>query len=57
MINNPSPVDIYESALKLREMLLRSETERMSGKPGRSVDEVAQMMESATQEAVNDKRA
>ena len=45
-----------ESALKLREMLLRSELERASGKPGHSVDEVAQMMESAIQGVADAKR-
>ena len=46
-----------ESALKLREMLLRSEMERMSGKPGHSIDEVAQMMGSAISEVADAKRA
>ena len=45
-----------ESALKLREMLLRSEMDRISGKCGHSVDEAAQMMESAIQETADAKR-
>jgi len=45
-----------ESALKLREMLLRSEEERISGKPGHSIDEVAQMMNDAIREATNAQR-
>ena len=45
-----------ESALKLREMLLRSEEERISGKPGHSIDEVAQMMNAAIREATDAKR-
>ena len=45
-----------ESALKLREMLLRSEEERISGKPGHSIDEVAQMMNDAIREATDAKR-
>ena len=45
-----------ESALKLREMLLRSEEERISGKPGHSIDEVAQMMNDAIREVADAKR-
>ncbi|MCL2427473.1 MAG: type II toxin-antitoxin system Phd/YefM family antitoxin [Oscillospiraceae bacterium] len=44
-----------ESALKLREMLLRSEENRIFGKPGRSIDEVTQMMNDAIQEVVDAK--
>jgi len=44
-----------ESALKLREMLLRSEEDRISGKPGRSIDEVTQMMYDAIREVADAK--
>jgi len=45
-----------ESALKLREMLLRSEEDRIAGKPGRSIDEVAQLMNDAIREVADAKR-
>jgi hypothetical protein len=44
-----------ESALKLREMLLRSEEDRLLGKTGRTIDEVAQMMNDAIREVVDAK--
>ena len=45
-----------ESMLKLREMLLRSEEDRINGKLGHSIDEVAQMMYETIQEVAGDKR-
>jgi PHD/YefM family antitoxin component YafN of YafNO toxin-antitoxin module len=45
-----------DSMLKLREMLLRSEEERVLGKPGHSIDEVAQMMRDTIREVVDAKR-
>ncbi len=45
-----------ESMLKLRELLLRSEEERIAGKPGRSIDETAQMMSRAIREVADAKR-
>ena len=45
-----------ENMLKLRETLLRSEEQRVLGKPGHSIDDVAQMMRDAIQEVVDAKR-
>jgi PHD/YefM family antitoxin component YafN of YafNO toxin-antitoxin module len=45
-----------ESMLKLREMLLHSQEDRVSGKPGHSIDEVAQMMRDAIREVTDAKR-
>lgn len=45
-----------ESMLKLREMLLRSEEERIAGNPGHSIDETAQMMSRAIREVADAKR-
>jgi PHD/YefM family antitoxin component YafN of YafNO toxin-antitoxin module len=45
-----------DSMLKLREMLLRSEEERASGKPGHSIDEVAQMMRETIRGVTDAKR-
>jgi len=45
-----------ESALKLWEMLLRSEKDRISDKSGHSIDEVAQMMNEAIREVADAKR-
>jgi len=42
-----------ESMLKLRETLIASEEDRISGKPGRSIDDVADMMRQAIREVVN----
>ncbi len=42
-----------EKMLKLREELLAVEEERIHGSPGYSVEEVAEMMRSAIQEASN----
>ena len=39
-----------ESMLKLREALLRSEEDRLSGKTGYSIDEVSRMMGDAIRE-------
>ena len=39
-----------ESMLKLRETLLRSDEQRISGNPGRSIDDVTQMMRDAIRE-------
>ena len=44
-----------ESALKLREMLVRSEADRIAGKSGRSIDEVSRLMNEAIQEVVDAK--
>jgi prevent-host-death family protein len=46
-----------ESALRLREMLLRSEENRISGKAGYTIEEIAQKMESAIQEVSDARRA
>jgi PHD/YefM family antitoxin component YafN of YafNO toxin-antitoxin module len=46
-----------ESMLKLRETLMRSEAQRLAGSPGRSVEEVAEMMRQAAKEAADGKRA
>jgi len=45
-----------ESMLKLRETLMRSEAQRLAGNPGRSVEEVAEMMRQAAKEAADGKR-
>jgi prevent-host-death family protein len=45
-----------ESMLKLRETLLRSEEDRISGKPGHSVEEVAKKMRDAIREVVDAKQ-
>ena len=42
-----------ESMLKLRETLIASEEDRLAGKPGYSIDEVADMMRQAIREVVN----
>ncbi|MDR0469578.1 MAG: type II toxin-antitoxin system Phd/YefM family antitoxin [Peptococcaceae bacterium] len=42
-----------DSMLKLRETLLHAEEDRITGKPGRSVDEVAQMMREAIREVAD----
>ena len=41
-----------ESMLELREQLIRAEEERLSGKPGYSVDEVTALMRKAVQEVI-----
>jgi hypothetical protein len=46
-----------ESTLKLWETLMRSEAQRLAGSPGRSVEEVAEMMRQAAKEAADGKRA
>jgi PHD/YefM family antitoxin component YafN of YafNO toxin-antitoxin module len=45
-----------ESMLKLRENLVAVEEERLSGKPGASIDEVVSMMEKAVREVIDGKR-
>lgn len=45
-----------ESMLKLRETLLRSEEDRITGKPGHSIEEVAQKMREAIREVTDAKR-
>lgn len=45
-----------ESMLRLRENLVAVEEERLSGKQGYSVDEVASMMEKAVSEVIHEKR-
>jgi hypothetical protein len=42
--------------LKLRETLMRSEEDRLAGKTGHSIDEVAQMMRAAIREVVDAKQ-
>ena len=42
-----------ESMLKLRETLIASEYDRIAGKPGHSIDEVADMMRQAIREVVH----
>ena len=42
-----------ESMLKLREMLIRSEEDRVLGKFGHSIEEAVQMMNSAIREVVD----
>ena len=44
-----------ERMLKLREVLLRSEEDRAAGKPGHSIDEVAQMMHTVIREVADAK--
>ena len=45
-----------ESMLRLREALIASEEDRLAGKPGHSVDEVAEMMRQAIREVANGQR-
>jgi len=45
-----------ESMLKLRETLLRSEEDRITGKPSHSIEEVAQKMREAIREVTDAKR-
>lgn len=45
-----------ESMLKLRENLVAVEEERLSGKQGYSIDEVASMMQKAVREVTDGKR-
>jgi PHD/YefM family antitoxin component YafN of YafNO toxin-antitoxin module len=45
-----------DSMLKLREMLLHSEEERVLGRPGHSIDEVAKMMRETIREVADGKR-
>ncbi len=45
-----------ESMLRLREILVAVEEERLNGKQGYSVDEVASMMQKAVNEVINGKR-
>ena len=45
-----------ESMLKLRENLVAVEEERLSGKQGYSIDEVASMMQKAVKEVTDGKR-
>ena len=45
-----------ESMLKLRETLLASEEDRLAGKPGHSIDEVAEMMQQVIREVANGRR-
>ena len=42
-----------ESMLKLKETLIESELERLSGKPGHSIDDVAEMMRLAIREVAH----
>ena len=42
-----------ESMLRLRETLLQAEADRLSGKPGHSIDEVAEMMRQAIKEVAS----
>jgi PHD/YefM family antitoxin component YafN of YafNO toxin-antitoxin module len=42
-----------ESMLKLRETLLRSEEDRLAGRVGHSIEEVAQMMREAIREVAD----
>ena len=46
-----------ESMLKLRETLIASEEARLAGKPGHSIDEVADMMRKAIREVTDGQRA
>jgi len=43
-----------ESMLRLREKLVQAEEDRLSGKVGHSIDDVAVMMQQAVKEVVND---
>ena len=45
-----------ESMLRLRETLIASEEDRLAGKPGNSIDEVAEMMRQAIREVANGRR-
>jgi len=45
-----------ESMLKLRETLIASEEDRLAGKPGRSIEEVADMMRQTIKEVVHGQR-
>ena len=45
-----------ESMLCLRENLIHAEENRMSGKPGYSIDEVSSLMKTAIQEVLNERR-
>ena len=45
-----------ESMLKLRETLFQSEVDRLSGKPGHSIEEVAEMMRQAIKEVARGRR-
>jgi PHD/YefM family antitoxin component YafN of YafNO toxin-antitoxin module len=45
-----------ESMLKLRETLLRAEENRVTGKPGYTIDETAAMMRAAIREVADGKR-
>jgi len=45
-----------ESMLKLREALMRSEEDRIAGKAGHSIDEVAQMMREVIREVADAKQ-
>jgi len=45
-----------ESMLKLRETLIASEEDRLSGKAGHSIDEVADMMRQAIREVAHGQR-
>ncbi|MDD3926410.1 MAG: type II toxin-antitoxin system prevent-host-death family antitoxin [bacterium] len=45
-----------ESMLRLRETLVAVEEERLNGKQGYSIDEVASMMQNAVREVIDGKR-
>lgn len=45
-----------ESLLRLRETLIASEEDRLAGKAGHSIDEVAEMMRQAIKEVLNVQR-
>jgi len=45
-----------ESMLKLRETLFQAEADRLSGKPGYSIDEVAEMMRQAVKEVARGRK-
>ena len=45
-----------ESMLKLRETLVASEEDRLAGKPGHSIDEVASMMRQVIREVASGRR-
>ena len=45
-----------DNMLKLREMLLRSEEDRIAGKPGHSIEEATIMMKGAIREVTDAKR-
>ena len=45
-----------ESMLRLREVLLAAEDERLAGKPGFSIDQVADMMRQAVREVARGRR-